>query len=281
MSSAKTELTITGAGGREISLDISLPDKGSNLSVILFCHGFKGFKDWGTFNKVSEYFASAGFCFVKFNFSHNGVSTEDLSDITLPDVFAQNTFSMQLDEVKLVIDWLHSDDFPEKDRINASDLTLIGHSLGGAFALLTAANDSRVSRLITWGTPYNILKYADLENAEIWRDRGYTEVQNGRTKQIYKLPYSFRTDIVNNLTRFSIQHQLEKLDKPYLVIHGADDEVVPLHHAERLAREVEHAILVTIPDTGHTFGGSHPWTEDELPEPLGEVVEECAEFIWM
>lgn len=281
MSLIKEELRIKGSGNLDITLDVNLPEKGSDLPLILYCHGFKGFKDWGTFNKIAEYFALSGFCFVKFNFSHNGVDPEDLSDITQPEVFGQNTFSIQMDEVKLMVDWLLSDEFPHKGRINSSNLTLIGHSLGGAFALLSAAKDDRISRLITLGTPYNILRYADLENAETWRDRGYAEVKNGRTGDIYRIPYSFRADIVNDLTRFSIQHQIEKLNKPYLVIHGADDEVVPLKQAERLAREVEHAILVSIPDTGHTFGGSHPWNEEDLPEPLSDVVEECAEFIWL
>ena len=55
-----------------ISGDFSFNNTNKNL--IIFCHGFKGFKDWGPWNLVAEHFAKAGFFFIKFNFSHNFVN---------------------------------------------------------------------------------------------------------------------------------------------------------------------------------------------------------------
>jgi uncharacterized protein len=43
------------------------------LPVILFVHGFKGFKDWGAFPDACEEFARVGFAVVAFNLSLNGV----------------------------------------------------------------------------------------------------------------------------------------------------------------------------------------------------------------
>jgi len=40
--------------------------------VVIFSHGYRGFKDWGPFNLIAEQFAEGGLVFVKFNFSHNG-----------------------------------------------------------------------------------------------------------------------------------------------------------------------------------------------------------------
>ena len=39
--------------------------KQNNGKLILFCHGFKGFKDWGCWHTVAKAFAEAGFVFLK------------------------------------------------------------------------------------------------------------------------------------------------------------------------------------------------------------------------
>ena len=44
---------------------------GSALPVVLFVHGFKGFKDWGAFPDACDELARAGFAVVTFNLSLN------------------------------------------------------------------------------------------------------------------------------------------------------------------------------------------------------------------
>ena len=64
-----------------ILADIYYPNI-SNGCLVVFCHGFKGFKDWGAWHLVAEKFAQDGFIFLKFNFSHNGIGQEDLQSLT-------------------------------------------------------------------------------------------------------------------------------------------------------------------------------------------------------
>ena len=61
----KTELTINGSKGKPITLDITFNKNGKEKPVLIFCHGFKGFKDWGHFNLIAEAFANHDFTFVK------------------------------------------------------------------------------------------------------------------------------------------------------------------------------------------------------------------------
>lgn len=68
--------------------------------VIIFCHGYKGFKDWGAWNLVAKAFAKAGFFFLKFNFSHNGGTIEDPIDFPDLEAFAQNNFSKELEDLE-------------------------------------------------------------------------------------------------------------------------------------------------------------------------------------
>ena len=54
---------------RPIVYDLFFNSKIKNAPLIIFCHGYKGFKDWGAWNLWAEVFASKGIAFLKFNFS--------------------------------------------------------------------------------------------------------------------------------------------------------------------------------------------------------------------
>ena len=68
--------------------------------LIVFCHGYKGFKDWGAWDLVAKAFLDAGFFFVKFNFSHNGGTMEQPIDFPDLDAFAENNYSKELDDLR-------------------------------------------------------------------------------------------------------------------------------------------------------------------------------------
>ena len=98
--------TIKGSDSKEILVDLLYKGESENRKVVIFSHGFKGFKDWGPFNKIAEHFASNGFVFVKFNFSYNGTSIENPSDFVDLEAFGNNNFCKELDDLGLVIDWV-------------------------------------------------------------------------------------------------------------------------------------------------------------------------------
>ena len=75
-------------GKKPILLDLYFEKNKQPKPIIIFCHGFKGYKDWGAWNLVAEAFSKAGFLFLKFNFSHNGGTLEqpiDFPDLDLLD----------------------------------------------------------------------------------------------------------------------------------------------------------------------------------------------------
>src|SRR5690348_7330974 len=94
--------TLSSREGEKLRADIRYVKTGEPKPVILFLHGFKGFKDWGAFPAVREYLALAGFVSIGFNFSHNGIG-EDLQTFTELDRFSHNTFSLELQEIEDVL----------------------------------------------------------------------------------------------------------------------------------------------------------------------------------
>jgi pimeloyl-ACP methyl ester carboxylesterase len=275
---SKSEHKINGSAELPITLDITRDEKVKDAPVVIFCHGFKGFKDWGCWNLVANEFANAGYCFVKINFSHNGVKANDLSDITDSEAFGNNTFSKEMDDLGLVLDWLEE---KEDLQVDFNNLNLIGHSRGGPIALLKTIEDSRVKKVITWAGVFEMKKYTELAPEKEWKEKGFVAVKNGRTNQEYPIQYGFYEDYQKNKKRLDLQGNIAKLDKPYLILHGTDDNVVPIEHAKNARDFVTHSIYIEIENGDHTFGAAHPWDGQDLPEALGMVTEESMEFIEM
>ena len=47
--------------------DCFYPEIEGKFPLIIFANGYKGYKDWGTFDLMADKFAENGFVFVKFN----------------------------------------------------------------------------------------------------------------------------------------------------------------------------------------------------------------------
>ncbi|RZJ69089.1 MAG: alpha/beta fold hydrolase, partial [Flavobacterium sp.] len=129
--------SIIGAEQKTIIGDITYDDRNTNAPLIIFVHGFKGFKDWGAHNLVARYFASQGFRYLKFNLSHSGVDPQKPTDVTDMKSFAANTISKEMLDVDLVINYVI-------ENLKVESVFLIGHSRGGGLAILQAANNPLV-----------------------------------------------------------------------------------------------------------------------------------------
>ena len=75
---------------KPIILDYYYSELSNKMPLIIFCHGYKGFKDWGAWDLVAEEFANNNFFFVKFNFSHNGGTAKNQIDFPELDAFGNN-----------------------------------------------------------------------------------------------------------------------------------------------------------------------------------------------
>ena len=53
---------------KPIAYDVCFTPSKDPKPIVIFCHGYKGFKDWGAWGLVAETFAREGFFFLKFNY---------------------------------------------------------------------------------------------------------------------------------------------------------------------------------------------------------------------
>jgi dienelactone hydrolase len=173
----KQTFTIEGADNRAIFMDLT--SKEDNGALVIFVHGFKGFKDWGTHDLVADFFAGNGINFLKFNFSHNGTTPESPLDFTDLEAFGNNTFSKELFDLDQVITFAEK----RKESGSTGNIYLIGHSLGGGISIVQAAEDKRIRKLTTWASVSRFRNLWMTEVEPLWRKEGVIYVDNARTGQ--------------------------------------------------------------------------------------------------
>ena len=249
--------------------------------VLLFVHGFKGFKDWGHFPLLADFFAGRGFVFVKLNLSHNGLVVGGTGDLEDLDAFGRNNFSIELDDIGQVIDALFVSGTTSvpPGEMNLTRLFLAGHSRGGGLALLKAAEDPRVRALATWAAIAEVHPQWPQAVFDEWARTGVLHVPNTRTGQDLPLHYQLVEDYQTNRLRLDIAHNVRRrLRQPLLIIHGDEDETVDVAAAHALRELRPDAELLLLPGATHMFGGAHPWHQAELPASARAVAEATATF---
>lgn len=277
--STKQEFQLEGKHGKPILTDLYLSEQPGD-SLVIFCHGYKGFKDWGFWEQAARAFNAAGHHFIKFNFSHNGGTPEQPIDFPDLEAFAMNNFTKEMDDLQTVINWSLNGAAAAVDLPAFNQLTLVGHSRGGGIVTLKAAEEDRVNRVITWAAVSDFkARFGDQEARAWWKKNGVIHVENSRTKQQMPHYYQFYEDFMANEERFTIKRAVSGLKQPLLIIHGTEDPTVSIEEARALNSWNEQAHLKIIPGADHVFGGSHPWMAEKLPPHMEQVVKASLDFI--
>ena len=274
---SKESFVINGSREKEILLDISYLENQSPKSIVIFSHGFKGFKDWGPFNQMANSFAESNFFFIKFNYSYNGTSIQEPCEFVDLDAFGNNNFSTELDDLKLIIDWIFCNKF--QNELDLNQINLVGHSRGGAISILKANEDDRINKVVSWAAPSNFIKRMDESKLDIWKNEGVAYIFNSRTNQNMPLYYQFYEDCLKNKKRINIENACRNLSIPHLAIHGSDDPTVLIEDVYDFKSWNEKTKVHEIKGANHVFNVSHPFKEISFPNHFQEVLDKTFSFL--
>jgi pimeloyl-ACP methyl ester carboxylesterase len=250
-------LRLKSPRGGVISGEIRMREGPPPRNAIVVVHGFKGFKDWGFFPHLADRLARAGFTVVSFNFSGSGVGP-DGQTFSEPERFGHATFGGDLTDLGAVVAALAAGELAGVPAPTA--LGLFGHSRGGGVALLHARANPAARAVVTWAAIGTTHRWGP-ETVERWRLQGRLPVTNQRTGEVLPL----YPDVLDELEadgagRFDIASAGAALRCPWLQIHGAVDETVPLREARELwERSGRRSQLMVLPHGSHTLGARHPW----------------------
>ncbi len=262
-----------GSDDRVSVYDISIPKAAKAL--IIFAHGFKGYKDWGAWHLVEKFFVSNDYGFLKFNFSHNGGTVENPIDFPDLKAFGMDNYSKELFDLNKITSLAEHILAEVKLEI---PIFLIGHSRGGGVAILHGANDNRIAKLVSLAGISNIeTRFLQGEELDDWKQLGTYFIKNGRTNQDMPQDYSIYENYLENKENLNIEAACEKMKKPFLQVHGDMDLVVSISEGLNVSKWTKTRVQI-IKGAGHTFQTKHPWEEDELPTDMQEAVEAILSF---
>jgi pimeloyl-ACP methyl ester carboxylesterase len=270
---------IKGANSRPIVLDVFYDSTIKQAPLIIFCHGYKGFKDWGAWSLLAKTFATSGIAVLKFNFSHNGGTVEQPIDFPDLEAFGRNNYIKELDDLDQVLNWVELT-YAKHSNIDATSIILVGHSRGGGIVTLKAAEDTRVKKLVSLaGVSDFKSRFPYGSDLDAWKSTGVQFVTNGRTKQQMPHYYQFYENFMANELRLTIQAAAKNLNLPHLIIHGDADTSVDLKEALALHKWHSRSQLLVLEGANHVFGSHHPWEFLSLPPYLQQSHSKITSFI--
>ncbi|GAB1370761.1 alpha/beta hydrolase [Candidatus Kapaibacterium sp.] len=247
--------------GRIIKYNIRIPEDNSSVPLIIFSHGFKGFRNWSFIPYVCSKFSDSGFISLNLDFSMNGI-IDDEKQIYDDSVFRKNTVSSEIADLICLIEYL------KENRENAeylknwnSEIILVGHSLGGAVSILTSEKLNDVKGIVLWASISKLDRNTQRQK-DLWKEIGFVEIEIPITGQKLHLDYTYIEDKDNNIGVDAIHKALLKMDTPILIIHPETDMTVSIKEAYEIkstASKYKIRDLIVIPKSGHTFNCRHPF----------------------
>lgn len=244
---ADTEVfDFVGSSGATLSGRLHRPD-GRARGSILLAHCFTCSKDLHTMTRLSNGLAEAGYAALRFDFTGLGESGGD---------FAETTVSANIVDLTRAAATLIQAGF--------GPCGLIGHSLGGAASILAAHRLKTVESLVTLAAPSSTTHVRHLfeDNLTQLAAEGRAAVTiAGRT---FELEQGF----VDDLDSHDPLATAADLQRPHLIVHAADDDVVPFSHGQALyGADPDSKELVSLEEGGHLFA-SRPAAETVLDAVL-------------
>lgn len=261
--------TLESAEGLPIRGVLELPERIEGAVVML--HGFKGFRDWGFFPWLANYFAEAGLAVCRFDFSRNGMSRDGIDVFDRLDLFENDTYSVQLDDLDVVLQHV-----VRHPLLDDADISLFGYSRGGGVALLGATEVPRLRSIVTWSAISHVDRFDD-ETIRQWNTTGYSVAVNARTRQEMRVSRRIYDDYLANRARLDVLESVRALEVPLLVVHGEKDETVGVAEAKRIAEANVHSALLVLRNATHTFCAIHPLIH--VPRELALAADVTARFL--
>lgn len=205
----------------------------SKFAIIL--HGFKGNHRWGFLPTLRDLFAATGYNAIAYTHSFSGyIPDSPKYDI---DKFRRTTVTQQLKDLQKVIRSIKS------DFETAPDITICGHSMGAAIALVYSAlhPEDNISKLVMLAPVATFDRYYTERQKEQWRRDGFLEFYNPKVDQKMALDLSFLVDIEQNYEKYNPLKAAKTTKSRIFLAHGEQDLTSKICESEILYEQMNQS----------------------------------------
>jgi uncharacterized protein len=163
------------------------------------------------------------------HYAERGIAVDCL-DLRVPS-FEHLRLSAMLDTVRAAIG-------------GADDRAIVfGSSLGGLTAARVAERDPRVTALVLLAPAFQLIaRWRALPGFDAWQRTGWREVHDYTTGQPARIDFGFIEDVE------AIDIGFPDVRVPTLILHGIDDDTVPIEHSRELAAGRANVTLIELAD---------------------------------
>jgi uncharacterized OsmC-like protein/alpha/beta superfamily hydrolase len=250
MTRRPDRVTFTGSRGTPLAGRLDLP-AGPPRAFALFAHCFTCSKDIVAAGRIAAELNAHGIGVLRFDFTGLGSSGGD---------FANTDFSSNLADLRLAAAWL-------RENHTAPQL-LIGHSLGGAAAIAVAAEIEEVRAVATIGAPADVAHITRLFGAQLPE----IESEGRAVVEIAGRSFTIRRELLEDLTKHSVEIRAAELGAALLVIHSPIDNTVGIDNAARIYAAARHPKSFIAVD-----GGNHLLTNPTDAVYVGRMIASWSE----
>jgi putative redox protein len=154
--------------------------------------------------------------------------------------FRNTNFTTQLEDTECFIDFM-------KNKYGFPEL-IIGHSLGGAVGIFTAAKYQAVKAIVTIGTASEPAKLA----LKLKKTRERSIVEGSAKTEIGGVTFEFTPQFFEDLEKCHMKHTLQNISKPILIMHSPADTYSDISNASEIFRNARHPkSFISLDDIDH------------------------------
>jgi putative redox protein len=208
----ETKIQFTNDRGENLVGNLHTPDRTIRYGIVLG-HCFTCSRHTGILRQICQDLTLAGAAALRFDFSGNGQSEGR---------FEQSTYSQQISEMKTAIAYLQAEGV---ERIG-----LAGHSMGAVIALLTSVQVPQAKAIccmagrLSGMDPERFLTRGQQD--ELQRQGRIRFTSRGRDLQM-------TSGFFADAEQFNLAQTIKRLRAPLLIVHGDQDEIIPVDEAHR------------------------------------------------
>ncbi|GAA5220917.1 bifunctional alpha/beta hydrolase/OsmC family protein [Membranihabitans marinus] len=212
-------ISIPNSSGHQLSAYIELPANQKPSYLAVFAHCFTCSGSFAPVRHITRELTNYGFGVVRFDFTGLGKSGGEFSD---------SHFSANVQDLVDVCQYI--------SQKYIKPTLLIGHSLGGAAAIVASHQLKYIRAVATIGAPSNVghVKHHFEHKINEVLQQGQADVKIGGR------PFVINKEFVEGFNTIALLDIVKELKKPILIMHSPFDKIVGIEHARELYHHAYH-----------------------------------------